>query len=261
MQVRVVVYNVRGFRDGLNRVANVVRHFEPDVVLLNESGPRRRLRRFAREVGMHAAADPWNGRNALDAVILTFNHISALRQHIPPDVRIHGIITDGGVVPNIIPERAAAQFMARARRHGRVREILERLRGCAEGAALATGTTMDFRVVTEAADTVAYPTLQAVTRANFELLGVPFGEPIDWTASTDFGDVTYEIPSDSFFIGVGLTDVPWHSAEVAAASIEPPAQQSMLNGAKVLAMNAIDLLADPSIIARARAEKPAAPGQ
>jgi endonuclease/exonuclease/phosphatase family metal-dependent hydrolase len=72
VQVRVVVYNVRGFRDGLNRVANVVRHFEPDVVLLNESGPRRRLRRFAREVGMHAAADPWSPlrRRVKDAVLV-----------------------------------------------------------------------------------------------------------------------------------------------------------------------------------------------
>ena len=75
----------------------------------------------------HAAADPWNGRNALDGVIMTFNHISALRQHVQPDVRIHGIVTDGGVVPNIIPERAAARFMLRARRRERVQEVLARV--------------------------------------------------------------------------------------------------------------------------------------
>lgn len=204
----------------------------------------------------HAAADPWNGRNALDGVILTFNHISALRQHVQPDVRMHGIITDGGKVPNIIPERAAARFMLRARKYERVRELLQRVRACAEGAALATGTTVDITILGETADTVAYPTLQALTRANFAMLGVPFGDPIDWTASTDFGDVSYQIPSESFFITLGAGHLPWHSTEVANAVAEEPALQSMLAGTKVLAMDAIDLLANPDLLERARKEKP-----
>lgn len=204
----------------------------------------------------HAAADPWNGRNALDGVILAFNHINALRQHIQPDVRIHGIITDGGVVPNIIPERAAARFMLRAGKQKRVQEVLERVKSCIEGAAEATGTSVDISVNTEAADTVAYPTLQALTRANYELLGVPFGAPIDWTASTDFGDVSYVMPSESFFIGLGAGDLPWHSTAVADAVTKEPALRAMIAGAKVLAMDAIDLLAAPAILDAARQEAP-----
>ena len=204
----------------------------------------------------HAAADPWNGRNALDGVILTFNHISALRQHIRPGVRIHGIITDGGVVPNIIPERAAARFMLRASKQDRVQEVLERVTGCIEGAALATGTEVEISIKTEAADTVPYPTLQALTRANYEALGIPFEAPIDWTASTDFGDVSYVMPAESFFITLGAGDMPWHSTEVADAAGKSPALQSMIAGAKVLAMDAIDMLADSGILERARAEMP-----
>jgi len=204
----------------------------------------------------HAAGDPWHGRNALDGVILTFNHIGALRQHIRPDVRIHGIITDGGVVPNIIPERAAARFMLRASKRDQVQGVLERVRECIEGAALATGTEVEIMVKTEAADTVPYPTLQALTRANYEALGIPFEAPIDWTASTDLGDLSYVMPSESFFITLGAGDMPWHSTEVADATGKSPALESMIAGAKVLAMDAIDMLADPGILERARAEMP-----
>ena len=204
----------------------------------------------------HAAGDPWNGRNALDGVILTFNHIGALRQHIRPDVRIHGIITDGGVVPNIIPERAAARFMLRASKRDQVQQVLERVRECIEGAALATGTEVEITVKTEAADTVPYPTLQALTRANYEALGVPFEAPIDWTASTDLGDLSYVVPSESFFITLGAGDLPWHSTKVADAAGKSPALKSMIAGAKVLAMDAIDMLADPGILEQARAEMP-----
>lgn len=203
----------------------------------------------------HAAADPWNGRNALDAVILTFNHISALRQHVEPDVRMHGVVTDGGVVPNIIPERASARFMLRAREIERARSILERVRTCAEGAA-ATGTTVDITILRETADTVPYPSLQALTRANFAMLGVPFEAPIDWTASTDFGDLSHAMPSESFLITLDVGDMPWHSRMVAEATVQEPALRSMIVGAKVLAMDAIDLLADPSILERAGKEMP-----
>jgi amidohydrolase len=206
----------------------------------------------------HAAADPWNGLNALDAVIMTFNGINALRQHIRPDVRIHGIITDGGVAPNIIPERAAARFMMRARKFDEVRRILERVRACAEGAALASGTKLELQVTCETADTVALPALQRLTRANFEALGLPFGPPADWTASTDFGDVSYRIPSESFFMSLGAGSLPWHSAEVVKAGAEEPALRAMLNAAKVLAMDGIDLLAQPEVLQEARRELPQA---
>jgi amidohydrolase len=208
----------------------------------------------------HAAADPWNGRNALDGAVLTYCHINALRQHVQPDVRIHGIITDGGRMPNIIPEKASCRFMIRACTLGRTRQVLERVEACAQAGALATGTTVDTVVLKETQSTTPYPTLQAVTRANFETLGVPFGNPIDWTASTDFGDVSQVMPSDMFAITLGAGDLPWHTTEVAEATTHEAALKSMIIGAKVLAMNAIDLLTDPSILERARQEIPTSEG-
>ena len=95
----------------------------------------------------HASGDPWNGRNALDGVIMLFVELNAMRQHVRPDVRIHGIITDGGRVPNIIPERAAARFMLRAPKRAQVEEILKRFEACAQGAALATHTEVDVTVI------------------------------------------------------------------------------------------------------------------
>ena len=205
----------------------------------------------------HAAADPWNGRNALDGVILTFNHINALRQHIQPDVRIHGVITDGGVVPNIIPERAAARFMCRSRYIGQAREVMERVQACARGAAAATGTTVEIIVLRESADTWPYPTLQDVTRANFARLGISPGAPVEWSASTDFGNLSQALPADSFFIDLGAGDLRWHSRDVADATLREPALQAMQAGAHVLAMNTIDVLNDPHILERARLEAPA----
>jgi amidohydrolase len=205
----------------------------------------------------HAAADPWNGRNALDAVIMTFNAISALRQHVQPDVRIHGIVTEGGVAPNIIPERAAARFMVRARTRARVDALLERVRACAQGAALATGTQLEIAVIGAASDVVPYPTLQAVTYANFAALGIPIEPPEDSSGSTDFGDVTHVMPSDSFHITLDAGDMPWHSRQVAEAAGQEPALRSTLKGATVLAMDAIDLLANPHLLEKARREMPA----
>ena len=208
----------------------------------------------------HAAADPWNGRNALDGVILLFNHLNALRQHVRPDVRIHGIITDGGMVPNIIPERAAARFMLRAPTKAQVEELLARFKACAEGAAIATGTTEDVTTIAAAADIHPYPTMQALSRASFAALDAPLDPPFDSRGSTDFGDVSYVCPCESFHIALGAGDIPWHSREVTEATIKEPGIQSMLTGAKVLAMNAIDILADPSVLRRARVEMPESVG-
>src|SRR5581483_10230004 len=86
----------------------------------------------------HASADPWEGLNALDAVIQTFNNVSMLRQQVRPDCRIHGIVTNGGSAPNIIPEFASALFYVRAPRLDEMWALHGRVIACAEGAARAT---------------------------------------------------------------------------------------------------------------------------
>ena len=169
---------------------------------------------------------------------------------------MHGVIKDGGVVPNIIPERAVAHFILRAPTLAQVKELLERFKGCAEGAAEATGTTVDITVTETVADTRPYPTIQALTRANHEALGVPFGPPFDSSGSTDFGDVSYVCPSDCFYIDVDAGNIPWHSREATEACASEAGLQAMINGAKVLAMDAVDLLANPELLERARLEMP-----
>ncbi|HBS60156.1 MAG TPA: amidohydrolase, partial [Firmicutes bacterium] len=92
----------------------------------------------------HAAAAPEKGINALQGVIQTFNGIGALREHLASDVRIHGIITQGGAAPNIVPDYAAARFYVRAGRRRELAEVMEKVKNCARGAALMTGATLEI---------------------------------------------------------------------------------------------------------------------
>ncbi len=92
----------------------------------------------------HAAISPEEGINALDAVVQTYNAINALRLHLPDDVRIHGVITDGGLAPNIISARAAVKYAVRTKNQNYLDELLDKVKACAKGAALATGTTLEI---------------------------------------------------------------------------------------------------------------------
>src|SRR5438132_9479917 len=139
----------------------------------------------------HAAADPWEGVNALDAAIQTYNNVSMLRQQVRPDARIHGIITHGGAAPNIIPEFAAATFLVRSINIDDMWELEKRVIKCAEGAAKATGC--ELRVV-EHRDTVYEPmkrnaTLLEAFRANLRTCGVVEAPEIkDRLGSSDIGN-------------------------------------------------------------------------
>jgi len=203
----------------------------------------------------HAAADPWNGINALDGVLMTFNAINALRQQVQPDVRIHGIITDGGQAPNIIPMRAAARFMIRAAKPETLRATYERFKACARGAAEATGTTLTIEHTTTVYNARINPTLDRLITDNFALQGQPLrSEPWQLGGSSDFGNVSQALPAAMFAIHTHPAGIPWHSAEVAQASAEPLAVEGMITGACVLAGVAIDLLANPDAVQRVRAD-------
>lgn len=204
----------------------------------------------------HASADPWDGINALDAVIQTFNAISMLRQQVRPDVRIHGIITNGGVAPNIIPEAASAVFYVRAASLDYMWEVHRRVVACAEGAARATGTTL---TVTQG-EIVYEPlrrnqTLLDLFKANLERLGVSEDAATpDRLGSSDIGNVSQALPAIQPMIKVAPAGTPIHSRAFAEAAVAPPARQGLLLAAKAMAMTAADLLADPGHVRRARAE-------
>ncbi len=196
----------------------------------------------------HAAADPWNGVNALDGILLTYMGINALRQHIQTDTRIHGIITHGGDAANIIPERATASFMVRAPNRAGVEALVERVVHCAEGAALATGARLIDRHLITVDNVRINPTLQDTVIDNFVTLGAEPPPPIRGYGSTDFGNVSQYRPGSHFYVGTHPADMAWHSEAVAEGSVSDEAHAGMLLGSKVLAMTAIDLLSTPGLV-------------
>ena len=201
----------------------------------------------------HAAADPWNGINALDGLLATFNNIALLRQQLQPEVRVHGIITDGGQAPNIIPERAAARFMVRAPNPALLEQVYARVLDCAQAGAVASGTQVDIRHITTVYNTRIHPTLNHLIAQNMAQLGSPITlPPRQMSASSDFGNVSQVLPSAMFMIKTHPEGIPWHSVEVATASGQEMALHGMILGACALAGVAIDLLTDSTLLGQAR---------
>jgi amidohydrolase len=197
----------------------------------------------------HAAAYPEEGINALDAVIQTFNGINALRQQVCQDVRIHGIITEGGVAPNIIPARAACSFYVRADELSGVRHAAERVIACAKGAAIATGATLDLeedpRVLAPFRINRAFADLYS---SQLALLGLPEDDvPVDRNrGSSDIGNVSQIVPTIHPHVPIG-PGINIHSAEFARATVSPQGELAVLEGAKAMAMTAVDLVLNPEI--------------
>jgi amidohydrolase len=202
----------------------------------------------------HAAAEPHEGRNALDALMLAWTALSALRLVIRSDSRFHGIITDGGKAPNIIPDRAAARFMVRSPDNAYLKELQRRVIACFEGAATQTGCELRYQW-SDSCDLVSTnrPLAEAFS-ANARALGREMlpRRPGDTHGSTDMGNVTSLVPGIHPFLAITDGPVPGHSIEFAAAAATPQAQQTMHVAAKALAMTAIDALTDPSLTKRAK---------
>jgi amidohydrolase len=205
----------------------------------------------------HAAADPWEGINALDAVIQTFNGVSMLRQQVKPSARIHGIVTSGGAAPNIIPESAACLFYVRGADLEYLWALYERVVACAEGAARATGTTLrviDYR------DTAYEPmkrndTMLEVFRLNLRAVGETEAPEVrDRLGSSDVGNVSQVIPCIQPLMKIAPPGTPIHSRDFEAAAVTPLARDGMLKAAKVMARTTYDLLADPALLAKAKQE-------
>ena len=204
----------------------------------------------------HASADPWEGVNALDAVIQTFNNVSMLRQQIRPDSRIHGIVNDGGAAPNIIPEFASCTFYVRAATLDYLWELQKRVVACAEGAARATGATL--KVVPR--DSTYEPlkrnrTLLELFRANARAFGVVEApESRDRMGSSDIGNVSQVIPAIQPMVQIAPEGTPIHSRAFEQAAVAPLARQGMVTAAKVMAMTTFDLLEEPKRVAEAKRE-------
>ena len=208
----------------------------------------------------HASADPWEGVNALDAVIQTFNNVSMLRQQVRPEARIHGIVTQGGVAPNIIPEVATCTFYVRAPRLDYMWDLHARVIACAEGAARATGCALKIIDLEAPYEPLKRnDTLLDLFRANMAATGAVESPPLaDRMGSSDIGNVSQIIPAIQPMVQIAPHGTPIHSRVFEAAAVSALARQGMCQAAKTMAMTTYDLLADPGLVTKARVEFEAA---
>ncbi len=209
----------------------------------------------------HAAAAPEKGINALDALILTFNGLNALRQHVTSDVRIHGIVTHGGVFPNIIPDYAAGKFFFRAGTAPKLEALYRRGEAIVEGAARMTGAEGVMRPFQNRIDNmVPTPSFDAVYGRELALLGETL-LPMDdgcGIGSSDVGNVSQVIPTIQPTICITDGPTPWHTEAAREAARSEKGLASVLLGAKALALTALDLIEDPALLRRIREDHAAA---
>lgn len=193
----------------------------------------------------HASAHPEEGINALDALILTFNNINALRQQLRGDARIHGIIEEGGVAPNIIPERGTARFYVRAKDMDYFHEVVKKVKGCANAAALATGCklTIETPGFTYKPFKPHYPIAELFSK-NLAALGIKEDDisETEGMGSSDIGNVSHEIPTIHADIKICKGDVECHTSGFAKAASSDEGMNGMIIGAKGLALTAVDII-------------------
>lgn len=198
----------------------------------------------------HAASCPELGINALNSVIQLFNGIDALRQHVTPDVRIHGIITKGGVAANIVPEEAVAQFYVRAAKKETVNDLINKITHIAEGAALMTGATLEISKFELAYDNlVTNETLSQTFNDNLRLLGVTDIKAGERSAgSSDIGNVSHVTPTIHPYIGLSDCELVGHSRELARATTTDFAHERLMAATMALAYTGCDVLTQDIIL-------------
>ena len=205
----------------------------------------------------HASASPEDGLNALDALIASFNAISALRQHFPKGDKIHGIITNGGNAPNIIPEKTAAKFYLRSYTNKGLEKITTRFIDCINGAAKATGTKSKIHK-----NPISYAplkknkTLCSVFRENLSCLGLKESTklPPIKMGSSDIGNVSEITPTIHPQIQMVDKHVNAHTKEFASAAKNNSGKKVLFLGAKAMAMTALDISTNSSLLKRIKTE-------
>jgi len=211
----------------------------------------------------HAAARPELGINALDALLAAFNGINALRQQLPSDVRVHGIITKGGTLPQVIPDHTTAVITVRANDAATLARVIPRVDACLVGAAEMTGARLE-RTWPEkpGRELLSNAALAQSFERNLQALGRPTRprDQLSGAWSGDTGNVSWFVPTIQPQMAMTGRDVPPHSHEFHAASIGPDAERCILDSAKAMAMTAIDLIVDPTLLDKVTAEFAAAGG-
>ncbi len=208
----------------------------------------------------HSAAAPWDGINALDAVQLFYAGVNALRQHVKPDVRIHGVVTEGGQAANIVPDKASCLFYVRASTREYLDTVLPKVENVARGAALMTGAALEIRYPELPLDNlVNVPTLQRLTERNYIQNGLTPTMTPERAAviagSTDLGSVSHICPT--MYVETALTgDETLYAHEESALKLvdSPAAYDTMHRVIRALAGVAVDLALEPALIEQAKRE-------
>ncbi|MFD1019844.1 M20 family metallopeptidase [Thalassobacillus hwangdonensis] len=197
----------------------------------------------------HAASEPWEGRNALDGVIHTFNGINALREHLKPDVRIHGIIKDGGKANNIVPDRAVAEFCIRSEDNDYLTEVVNRVKDCAKGAALMSGTELEIQPVGHFYDAMQSnkAMVEVYAKALDEVGFVDKSRHKEGMGSIDMGNVSRVVPS--IHPVLSLTDelVPGHTRAFTELCNSPYAYETMITAGKSMALTGWEIIQDKTL--------------
>lgn len=233
----------------------------------------------------HAAKSPDAGRSALDGVEITTHALNLLREHVPQETRIHYIVSKGGDAPNIVPETAELSLIVRHPDQRQLESIWERVLNCAQAGALATGTTMSFEVTSSYSNMVHTPTLVSLLDRSLRTAGgvnytpderafaealrkrlvdlpedLPLGSERDILpprrelvhASTDVGDVSWIVPTAHFHAATFPPGTPLHTWMSTATAGTSLARKGMVVAAKTLALSAVELLRNPSLVTQAR---------
>jgi len=207
----------------------------------------------------HAAAAPWEGRNALDAAVLGYLNVAALRQHIRPNERVHGVFTKAGDKANIVPQEASTNWLIRSGTIDSLQPLKERVLSSLLAGAAACGCTADHSWVGEPyADMIDNGPMVASYVANAARLGRTVVDPAvlgrKVTGSTDMGNVSYLVPSIHPMIKVAPDGVPIHSLDFARYAGGPEGDQAVIDGAKAMAMTVVDLWTSADLLGKVRDE-------
>ncbi len=203
----------------------------------------------------HAAADPNQGINALDAFVHSWNGISLWRQQLRDDARVHGFVREGGTAPNIIPERTSGEYLTRARDGAYLREMNERFRAIMEAAALATGCTLELTENETYLDLRSNPVLAARMDRHLDAVGLDPQPSIPWdrVGSTDVGDLSYAVPTLHPEVAIIDEGVSCHTHEFREAADSDRGYRALIQGAEALALTGADVVADAEIREQVRA--------
>jgi amidohydrolase len=213
-------------------------------------------------VPAHASARPEAGRNALDAVVAAYQGVAALRQHIPPEDRVHGVITEGGQVANVVPARAALRLLVRSPEVASLAELSRRVQRILEGAALITETRLD--AVWDRIQPCLPIRSNAALAGRFQAHMAARGRSVvadgERGGSTDLGNVSLRVPAIHPFVAIADAAVAPHTEGFAACAVSPRGDRAVVDGAIGLARTAVDVLVDAELRRQVAAEFAAAGG-